>query len=104
MFFFGGLQSIFVEQKLQNVRVKVPCRHMLNFFMFNELYGFRALQKEPCCQFAEKKKKTLSYQQPVLFGISMGPPCLSTQLNVTNYWRPNLVKRHDQVGFSILHH
>lgn len=55
MFFFGGLQSIFVEQKLQNVRVKVPCRHMLNFFMFNELYGFRALQKEPCCQFAEKK-------------------------------------------------
>lgn len=102
MFFFGGLQSIFVDQKIQNMRVKVPCRHMLNFFMFNELYGFRALQREPCCQFAGKKK--LSYQQPVLFGISMGPPCLGTQLNVTNYWRSNLVKCHGRVGFSILHH
>jgi hypothetical protein len=67
-----------------DIEVRAICRHQLDFSMLNELCEYFSLLWEGShCQ---------------LFGISMGPPWTTTQLDANSYrhWKPLLATRDGQ--------
>lgn len=70
--------STFLHQKDQNIRVKAPCRHQLDFSKFNYLGG-SVLGNGPQCLFV--RSNPLSQHQPGVFEDLDGSP-LTQQLNI----------------------
>lgn len=96
-FSFGSPWSNFSHQKDQNIRVKAPCRHQIDFSMNNELHVCYPHQGGPTVSLW---RATLClYISLDFLGIFMLPPCPKALLNATHslHQKPCLATRDGQL-------